>query len=88
MVDENYLPRSWDKYNPNDWLYVESLQRKLDKHSKAGNGVKCIKYISFMWKHHSREDFYPDSEGMIKSWLDKDIVNRAIKVAKKWHNSQ
>ena len=84
----SYLPRSWDKFNRNDLIYCLSLQAKLEKHADNNDGQRCIVYIRILWEHFERDDFYPDKDGCIPCAISKDVVNKALSVARQYRDSQ
>jgi len=63
-------------------MHCLSLQNKLQKHVKAKDGRRCYVYLDLLFRHWSREDFYPDEEGMITCPIDKGIVNQALRLAR------
>ena len=80
------MSNPWDSFDPNHLMHALSLQNKLQKHIKRNDGKRCYAYIKLMFKHWSREDFYPDDDGMIRCPIDKGIVNQALRLARQCIN--
>ena len=78
------MSNPWDSFDSNNLMHNLSLQRKLQKHVKNGDGRRCYAYLDLMFRHWSREDFYPDDEGGILCPINKDIVNQALRLARQW----
>ena len=72
----------WDNFDSNHFVHCLSLQNKLQKHVKRKDGRRCYVYLDLLFRHWSREDFYPDDEGMITCPIDKGIVNQALRLAR------
>ena len=76
------MSNPWDSFDSRHLMHCLSLQNKLQKHVKAKDGRRCYVYLDLLFRHWSREDFYPDEEGMITCPIDKGIVNQALRLAR------